>query len=58
MRYIIESICPECITLYYRFNFKDANNWAQFLHDKYNVETKVYNEEEYMILHPEMNFIE
>ena len=46
MRYIIESVCPECITLYYRFNFKDANKWAQFLHNKYNVDTEIYTEEE------------
>ena len=58
MRYIIESICPECTTLYYRFNIKDANKWATFLHNKYNVETTVYTEAEYMKLHPEKNFIE
>ena len=60
MRYIIESICPEenLITLYYRFNIKDANKWAQFLHNKYSVDTEIYTEDEYMKLHPEKNFIE
>lgn len=58
MRYIIESICPECITLYYRFNIKDANKWANFLRDEYNVDTEIYTENEYLKLHPEKNFIE
>ena len=60
MRYIIESICPEenLITLYYRFNLKDAGKWASFLYDNYHVDTAVYTEEEYMKLHPEKNFIE
>ena len=54
MRYIIESVWPEenLITLYYRFNLKDAGKWARFLYDNYHVDTAVYTEEEYMKLHP------
>ena len=55
MRYIIESIYPteSLVTIYYRHNIDDANKWAQFLKDKYSVETKVYTECDYMRLHPE-----
>lgn len=55
MTYIIESICPteNLVTIYYRHNLNDANKWAQFLKDKYSVETEVYTEYDYMKLHPD-----
>ena len=55
MTYIIESICPSenLVTIYYRHNLSDANKWAQFLKDKYSVETEVYTEYDYMKLHPD-----
>ena len=55
MTYIVESICSSenLVTIYYRHNIDDANKWAQFLKDEYNVETEVYTECDYMRLHPE-----
>ena len=59
MRYIVESIYPSenIITIYYKNNIKDANNWAQFLHERFHVDTEIYTENEYMKLHPEKKFI-
>ena len=55
MTYIVESIYPaeNLITIYYRRNLNNANKLAQFLKDKYHVETEVYAEYDYMRLHPE-----
>lgn len=55
MTYIIESICHanNLVTIYYRHSLSAANKWARFLKDKYNVETEVYTEHDYMCLHPE-----
>ena len=55
MTYIVESICPSenLVTIYYRNNLNDANKWAQFLKDEYNVETEIYTEYDYMKLHPD-----
>ena len=59
MRYIVESIYPSenIITIYYKLNLKDADKWAQFLHERFHVNTEVYAEDQYMKLHPEKNFI-
>lgn len=53
MKYIIESICHEenIITIYERSNLKDANKWAQFLRDTYNVDVDVYTASDYNKLH-------
>ena len=55
MMYIIESIAPaeNIVTLYYRHNLEDACRWADFLRDKYHVETEVFEEYDYRRLHPE-----
>ena len=55
MFYIVESIdhSNELITVYYRSNLKEANKWAQFLKDNYQVDTAVYIDYDYMKLHPE-----
>lgn len=55
MFYIVESIdhSNELITVYYRANLKEANKWAQFLKDNYQVDTEVYIDYDYMKLHPE-----
>lgn len=55
MFYIVESIdhSNELTTIYYRANLKEANKWAQFLKDNYQVDTEVYTEYDYMKLHPE-----
>ena len=55
MTYIIESICPSenLVTIYYRDDLNNANKLAQFLKDKYSVETEVYTECDYIKLHPE-----
>lgn len=55
MTYIVESIYSkeDLVTIYYRFNLEDANKWAQFLKDKYQVDTEVYTEYDYRKLHPE-----
>ena len=55
MTYIIESIAPSenIVTIYYRHNITDACNWAEFLKNKYNVITEVFEEYEYRRLHPE-----
>lgn len=53
MKYIIESICHEenVITIYERSNLKDANKFAQFLRDTYNVDVDVYTASDYNKLH-------
>lgn len=55
MFYIVESIdrANDLITVYYRANLKEANKWAQFLKDNYQVDTEVYTEYDYHKLHPE-----
>jgi hypothetical protein len=55
MFYIVESIdhTNNLITVYYRANLKEANKWAQFLKDNYQVDTEVYTDCDYMELHPE-----
>ena len=55
MRYIIESIdrTENVITIYYKNNLQEAKTFARFLNDKYNVDTEIYAEDEYMKLHPE-----
>lgn len=55
MFYIVESIdhANNLITVYYRANLKEANKWAQFLKDNYQVDAEVYIDYEYMKLHPE-----
>ena len=55
MVYIIESICPtnNLVTIYYRHDIVDACNWADFLVNKYQVDTEIYTEYDYMKLHPE-----
>ena len=55
MRYIIESICSKenVITIYYKNDLKEAKIFARFLNDKYNADTEIYTEDEYMKLHPE-----
>ena len=59
MRYVVESIyrSENIITIYYKNNIKDANNWAHFLQERFHVDTEIYTENEYMKLHPENNFI-
>ena len=60
MGYIVESTYSKVnlITLYYKSNLKDANKWADFLQNKYHVDTEIYTENEYMKLHPEKFLIE
>lgn len=53
MRYIIESKYRDYTTIYYRFNFDDANKWSNFLRDVYNVDTMIYTEMEYAKSHPD-----
>lgn len=55
MVYIVESIysAENLITIYYRFNLEDANKWARFLKDNYQVDASVYTEYDYRKLHPE-----
>lgn len=55
MQYIIESIYSKenAITIYYKNNLQEAKTFSRFLNDKYNVDTEIYTEDEYMKLHPE-----
>ena len=60
MTYIIESIYAKenLITLYRRGSLEDAKRWAQFLKDKYQVDTEIYTEYDYIKLHPEKFIID